>query len=261
MIALFGLVGQIAFSYSLPSTPQAYDIRVDFDGYLPVLGGIEQKARLEFSIELQQKAAGKGFLRLGSFDLSVMDEQGTGYVRLPLSLDSAKEYFPDTNLDFTPLGKILKTDAPDLELPIKLPGLHTRHMPELTVFLLEFPEGGVRPDVPFAFVRNLGGSKVRYEVVHKGRGELGERFDLKVTQDYETWEDENRNPILGKEGARFRVVTHVEGTGAVYMTGPSGRIRQANVTADARSVVYSLEGQKAGDRRLKTSFELREKQP
>lgn len=259
-MALLGLLGQIMFAYSLPSSPQAYNVRVDFDGYLPVLGGIEQKARLELSIELQGKGAGKGLLRLGAFDLSVMDEQGSGYVRLPLSLDSAKEYFPDTEFECTPLGKILKTNAPNLELPIKLPGLHTRHMPELTVLLLEFPEAGVQKDIPFTFVRVLGESRVRYEAVYKGRHELGERFELKVTQEYEAWEDENRNPILNKEGARYRVVTKVAGTGEVYMTGPSGRICRAKVNAEAHSVVYSLEGQKTGDRRLKTAFELREKQ-
>ncbi|GIV03091.1 MAG: hypothetical protein KatS3mg015_1921 [Fimbriimonadales bacterium] len=256
MLAIFA-VGTL-FGYSFGSAPISYHVQVSFDGYIPVLGGIEQPLKVDMDLRVTGKEGGsdekrKVLSEITQFRLSVYDAETQSFSPFPIGLEAVREYFPATTTTYRSSGKILATDAVDRDIPFQLPGLHPQHLADMTFLLLEFPEKPVEPNETWTYKRTFGKSDVLYEARYAGKEEQGERFDLKLSQSYEGFEDANRNPVP-KELAATRVVTKVEGTGSVWFSGPSGRIVKATVTANGTSDVVSLEGQPVAKRTLKTSF-------
>ncbi len=256
------LIG-LQFAYGLPAEPIGYEVQIDFDGQLPVslFQGAEQRLRVKMAISVRALPPDEdGGLRasnsLEGFEISLFDTEGGEFVPLPLTVESAREFFPDTTIVHTSEGRILKTDAPDLNLPIRLPGLHTRHFPDATFMLLQFPEGGVEEGKAWTYTRRFGDSDVKIEATYRGSEDGGERFDVKVAQSYETLEDEYGNPVSEESEAAYRVKTVVTGAGVVWFSGPKGVISRSEVTAEAVSTVIPLEGGPEQNRRLRTTFKI-----
>jgi len=246
------------FSYAFGSAPVSYRVEVGFDGYIPVLGGIEQPLKVDMTLRVTGKDGASGekqrvLSEITQFRLSVYDSETKSFSPFPIGLEAVREYFPATTTTCRTSGKILGTDAVDRDIPFQLPGLHPQHLADMTFLLLEFPEKPVQPNESWSYKRTFGKSDVVYEVRYVGKEEAGERFDLKLTQSYEGYEDANRNPVA-KELGVTQVITKVEGTGSVWFSGPSGRIVKATVTANGTSDVVNLDGGPVTKRSLKTSF-------
>lgn len=251
------------FSYSLPTSPVDYVFRVSFDGYLPVLGGVE--AQIQVELDLRVSGAGvdgddqKATTQMTGFRLSMLDPETGKYEALPLSLDNAKEYFPDSVVSFTPFGVVKGTNAPDRQLPIKLPGLHTQHLPEITFLLVEFPASGLEKASTHRYTRKLGDSSIACELTYRGRDEFGESFDIKMTQELLSLEDGYRNPVSEESQAVATVKTVATAKGKVWFSGTKGLIVKSEVIGEAVSEVKYIKGDPSKTRRLVTKYQMERK--
>lgn len=263
MISNLLLVVASSFVYQIPETPVEYGVRINFDGYLPILGGIENKVKVDLGLEVKSLASKEERLQLRyslkSFDLALRDGESDNFVSMKFPFEDAKEYFPDSKVTYTRKGNILETTAPDGKMPVRLPGLHSQHLPDVTFLLLQFPEKEVDENEKWTYTRRFGDSDVRYEVVYRGKEEKGERFDVELSQSYETLEDLNHNPVSTREKAEYLVKTTVKGSGVVYFSGLSGVISYAEIRAEAVSSVESLKGALEKSRKLVTTFVLEKK--
>jgi hypothetical protein len=251
----------IPFSYFFPSGESSYEFKATLDGYLPLMGGMTTKAEVKMRLSIRPSEAPterdyRLLFSVKSFDVGLL-EKGSGEIRpLPIGLENAKAYFPDAWITVSPLGRISKSDAPDKKLPVRLPGLDAKHLPDMTVLLLEFPDGGVEQDKPFKYSRKFGDSEPQFEATYRGKDEIGEKFELRMKQNYVAWEDPNHNEVGESENPAARVETRVEGHGFVWFDKPGGRILRGSLTAESMSAVVSLKGEPTKARALKTSVEI-----
>lgn len=249
------------FRYGFPSTPLGYSVSLNFDGYLPVLGGIEQKVKVEMNLLVSVKAGEIENLAattsLTAFKLAMMDLESGKFEPMPFTLESVKPFFPDNVTTVSPRGKILGTTAPASNLPIRLPGLNTQHIPDATYLLLEFPEGSIELEKPWSYTRKFGEEELFFEGIFKKMVDKCPVFLLKVKQEYKTFEDENRNPVTDPKDAELTVTTKVSAEGTVVMTDNPGILKEGTVTAMAVSTVVNSKGEVQPERRLKTTFEIK----
>lgn len=246
-----------AFAYALPNGQSRYQVTLLYDGYLPVLGGMEQKAKVEIGLLVESKQAGEVTTALESFSVALRNLETGEWAALPFTANNVKEFFPASTIKHEPNGRILSTDMPRNDLPFRMPGLDLQHIPDVTFMLIEFPSYELRIGDEWRWTRSFGESLVRYWAKYQGRDDLGHRFDIRIEQEYETREDENNNPTKVESEVAQVVKTKVEATGKAWFSGPSGWISSAEVTATAVSDVYFKNaGEPAGLRRLQTQFKI-----
>lgn len=253
----------LAFAYAL-SAPADYQLKIIFDGYLPIFGGMQQKAQVELSLRVTPETADgalKAKTALKNLTLSLLDQTTGKFEPFNIGLSAVKEYFPDSTITYLASGEVKSTTAPAFNLPVRLPGLHTQHLPEVTFLPLVFPASGCEPGKPFTFERKFGESLVTTTATYAGKETKGEQFDLSVTQTYQTLEDEFKNPVSDKAKAKTEVRTKVTGTGTVWFSGPNGSVVRSKLVAKAISTVYSLLGKPSEEtRELRITFELERKE-
>ncbi|MEW5883428.1 MAG: hypothetical protein AB1725_04290 [Armatimonadota bacterium] len=246
------------FGYSFGATPVSYRVEVGFDGYMPILGGIEQPLKVDMTLRVEERDASepdrkRAISEITQFRLSVYDSETKSFSPFPIGLDAVREYFPTTTTTFTPRGRIVATDAVNRNVPFQLPGLHPQHLADMTFLLLEFPDAPIEKGATWAYRRKFGDSEVVYAITYAGADDSGEVFNLALKQEYEGFEDENRNPV-GKERAKAIIKTKVSGAGKVWFSAPTGRIIRATVNAEGVSDVLSMDGVQQSKRTLKTTF-------
>lgn len=257
MIALFALSATL-FGYTLPGDPVRYSVELNYDGYLPVLGGLEQTAQVNIGLIVSSRTDGIATTQLETLSVALRDLENGGWAVLPFNEESVRPFFPTSTIRFEKSGRILETDMPKNELPMRLPGLDLQHIPDVTFMFLEFPDKEIEEGHKWSFERKFGASLVKYHAVYLGTDEQGAKFGVQLTQEYEVKEDENNNPTTDESEVAQVVKTKVEGEGTVWFKGPKGLISLVEVTANAVSNVYSMKaGDPVGQRRLRTQFKIK----
>jgi hypothetical protein len=251
------------FSYEFPKESTHYDVTTVFDGYLPVFGGIEANVRVKFGMKVNSIEEDKSYLgveySLLSTEIGIFDDETNEYSILPLGLMNVKEYFPDSKVWFDTKGQIKRTTAPDVETPVRLPGLHTKHLADVTFLLIEFPDKKIEKGDTWKYKRKLGESEVGYEVTYLGKSEKGEEFSLVVLEEFTGFEDINKNALKSKEGAYFEVKTTSKGKGKLIFSGLKGIILEAELTIDSVSAVLSIENEERSERKLRSSLNFKKR--
>ncbi len=143
-----------------PKTDLTYDVKVSFDGFLPLLGGNEGKADVIMVVRVKGQAAEGSELKATN-EINSCEILFNG-ARLPLSLENVIDYFPKTTIQVTPQGKITKNDAPNRNLPVRLPGLDVRRFPDITYVPIEFPAEGITEGKSWTFSKVFGESELTY---------------------------------------------------------------------------------------------------
>jgi hypothetical protein len=257
------VAGFSVFSYDLGTFPSAYLLEVMYDGYLPVLGGLDQQAKVDIELavtpvsEVGKPAGAKTSLR--ALQAFLRDIETKEWVSLGFNRESVLPFFPDSTVRVEPRGKILSTDMPKANLPFRLPGLDLQHIPDVTFLFLEFPEVPLVTGTPWRFVRKFNDSEVVCDATLVSSEGGAATFAVEIRQTYESYEDENSNPVVDVKEAVQRVATAVRGAGKVRFQGNPGGIASLDVTATAESIVYPLKGGAEQRRTLKTTFKLTSK--
>lgn len=252
MIALLALV---AFEYNFATSPTVYAVDLGLDGFLPIIGGMEGKVDAKFKVSVtggSKDADGnyKASNELTSFEIRLDDE------KLPFTLDNVKQFFPKTTISYLPNGRVVKNDAPDLQLPVRLPGLDVKRLPETTYMPVEFPEGGYEIGKPFSYSKDFGDSKVFYTVTPE-RVEGNTLFvSLTMKQDFETLEDEAKSVTTKTEDAFWKVKTSTQGKGTATFDISAKALKEMKITADSTSVAKAVKGSEEENRKLKSTLRV-----
>lgn len=244
------------FAYTFPTSPTSYKVEMSFDGYLPIFGGTEAKVDANVGLKVQgdkPDAEGKPQLTTDLTDLKVLFDGEA----MPFNVDSVRPYFPKTTISISPQGKVLKTNAPNVNLPVRLPGLDVKRFPETTFLPVEFPEEGIEVGKSFQYKRPFGDSEVIYDVTPTKIEGNTISLALKVSQTYETLEDEAKNLTKIEKDAFLRVKTEVSGTGTATYDSVKGQLMRFELFADSSSVATPIKGGEAEKRKLKTKMTVK----
>lgn len=256
MLAALAATALIAVSYRLPAEPLAYSMKVDFEGYLPILGGQEDAlVNVDMKFVVNGAAPDSDGNPTAVSDLTAVEIKFGG-ASLPFDIESVRPYFPKNTISHTSLGKIVKTDAPDISLPVRLPGLDVKRFPDITYMPIEFPDGGVEVGKAFEYTKKFGDSSVAYVITPTALEGETLKLEVKMKQSYETLEDEAKNVTAKPEEAFAKVKTDVVGYGTVEFDSAKGIVRDSNIVADAKSIATEIKSGKTSERNLKTTLKV-----
>lgn len=242
--------------YNFPAQkPVVYEMKVSMEGYIPVLGGNEGTAELFLGIEVGALPPDpEGRLRAYN-DLVEVKTVFNG-ASLPFGLDSIKSFFPKTTVSHSPHGKVLSNDAPDVQLPVRLPGLDPKRFPEITYLPLEFPPEGVEIGKSWTFVRKIGPDDMVYTVKTVSLDDSSAKFGVSVKQTSLTFEDEAGELVSEAEAIR-KVETALTGEGEVHFDRKRGMATRVRVVTQAQGNVTEIATKKASKRLLTTTLDVR----
>lgn len=252
------MLAPLVLAYIFASaTPVQYDVDVTFTGFLPVLGGKDGSAKAVMSVEVTGLSPDPEGNPRATSEIKALTMSLNGGT-LPLGPKSIAMFFPKTTISFTPEGKIVKTSAPNVKLPVRLPGLDAKRFPDITYLPLEFPKEGIELGKVFTFKKAFGDSDVNYEVTPTKIEGNTVTFDLKVAQSYVSFEDASANPTT-QDQAVAKVTTQVTGSGKAQFNVVPTALIELQMTADASSVVENLSDHSTKNRRLKTVLKVKRK--
>lgn len=256
MISLIAAVALVPLVYDFPKEkPLEYLVRVSFDGFLPVFGGQDGTAEITLGLTvLGLSPDDKSNPRLAS-ELTTAKVKFMGE-SLPFTVDNVKAYFPRTTLAFSPQGKTVKTDAPDVQLPIRLPGLDVKRFPDLTYLPLEFPVDGVEMGKPWSFTKRLGGADATYTVTPTEISDELAKFKVEVDQTDTTLENEALELVKKDSDAKYQVVTVLKGFGTVIFDRRRSAAKTVRVDVQANGVQTDLKTKATTNRKLMTKLEV-----
>lgn len=244
----------------VPGTKCSYDVEFAFDGFIPVLGGMEGQASAKMGVEVigltpDKNAAQKASYELKQFALFVGEDE------FPYSIDKIKPFFPKSNVWFTELGKVQKTDAPKLDIPVRLPGIDPKRFADVSFLPVEFVAASVEEGQKWTFEKAFGDSTVNYEVNVKSVSDTVIELNLGLKQTYTVLEDEAKNVVKDEKDAIARVETTVTGTGNAVYDRQKRMFASVVINADSISKAVDLKTKETAERKLKmtTKVKLRDK--
>lgn len=246
------ILGPVQYRFA-PAVRHVYDVQVVFDGFIPLLGGQEGLVDLTMSVAVDGLAPDSEGRPRASSEIRAFKLVYNGAV-LPLTVDNVTPFFPKTTVSLTPEGKVVVSDAPDVQLPVRLPGLHVKRFPDITYLTVEFPEGEVAVGKPWTYTRAFGDSDVQTTITPTSIEGDRVEMDVRVEQTYTVLEDEGTNVVSDPKDAVARVTTRVEGKGHAVFDSGLGAMRSFEVVATAKSDVRDLKTDAKTERSLKTTL-------
>jgi hypothetical protein len=255
VLNLLVLAAITPISYNFPvGVKRAYEMQVGFDGYIPLMGGRQAKVQVDMSLDVQGLAPDDKGRPQAVSDLTAVKILFNG-TAMPFDLQNVKTYFPKTTVSISPGGRVLKSDAPDILLPARLPGLDAKRFPDITYVPLEFPEGGIELGKEWSFKRTIAGADATYTVKPSKITDQAVDLDVKIDQTSEAFEDANHNPSKEADGA-FKVTTTLTGKGQATFDRALGVVSLFTGQTTAVSSVVDLKNKKAAERRLLTTVRV-----
>lgn len=243
-------------TYDFPKeVPVLYRVAVSFDGFLPVFGGQDGTAEITLGMSVQGLGPDEKENAIITSELTSAKVKYMGE-NLPFTVDNVRAFFPKTKVTLTPQGKTLKSDAPDVQLPIRLPGLDVKRFPDLTYLPLEFPVGGVDLNKPWTFVKKLGGSDATYTVTPTEMNDQIATFKVEVAQTETNLENEALELVKEEKDAKYRVVTVLKGTGTVLWDLVRKQPRKVDVSVVATGEQTDLKTAEKKPRALTTKLSV-----
>lgn len=255
-LLLAGLLSPVAYNFG-PQTKLDYDVNVHFDGFLPLMGGNEGKVEVKMGVGVDGKEPSEGNQRASS-EIRAFEISFNGQ-KLPLGLDNVVDYFPKTNISFTPQGKIVATDAPDKKLPVRLPGLDVKHFPDITYVPVELPGDGLEVGREWTFQRDFGGAPISYSCKAESFDNGTWKLHITLEQSFTTLENSSIEVVTNKADAVSEVTTTMTGDGTVNFDTQNGRVLSADMTNTSKSDVKSIADGTTKTRQLVTKYSIKVK--
>ncbi|AIE87426.1 hypothetical protein [Fimbriimonas ginsengisoli] len=255
MLSIIVLLAAVPVRYAFtPALRASYGVEVRFDGYLPVLGGKEGKIGVDLGVAVEGlNPTDDGKPRVASeireFKMT-LNGAPTSFTAKNVAL-----FFPRTTVDLTPEGKMLKTDAPNRKLPVRLPGLDAKRFPDITYLPIEFPATGIEEGKPFKFRKPLGDTEMEFEATPTKIADDKITLAVKLSQTYVTYEDQSGNPV-DEASASVRVGTEVTGEGTAAFDRKRGLFKEVDIVSDALAHAVDLASKKQSDRKLRTTLKI-----
>ncbi len=260
-LALGLVLAPMQYSFE-PGSKHLYDSKITFEGFIPILGGNEGTVVVSLGVTVEgMKAKKAGQVsaanEIVSFSVTFNDAP------LPLDVTSVQAYFPLTTISLAPNGKIIETDAPNIQLPVRLPGLDVKRFPDITYVPIQFPEKDAAVGEKWTFKRTFGESDVNYACEFlELKGDVA-KIAVSIVQEYEVFENSALEVVDDEADAERKVKTRLTGQGFVHFDTKKGIVTRADMVNDAVSDATKLSDGSKSQRKLKTTFSLalRENKP
>lgn len=253
---LFASLVLAAGTYSLPEgRVLQYEMAVSLDGYLPIFGGQEAKAELALGVKVSGLSADAEGNARASSELTAVKVTFNG-AEMPFGVANVQTYFPKTTISLSPLGKVLKSDAPTGSLPVRLPGLDIKRFPEISFLPLELPEGGLAEGKSWTFARTYNGVPMAYQAQVKGMKEGVAEVSVTVDQSATWFETASKQTAAAKEGAASEVKTRLTGKGSVFFDSARGMATKVDMELSATDEVTDLKSGQKKERKLATKHRV-----
>lgn len=225
-----------------------------FEGFLPVLGGNEGTLRTELGLRVLG-GADEGGNRTATPEVVRFHMEFNG-VRMPLDLEIAQDFFPKAKVVFEPAGRVIRNEAPDRGLPIRVPGLDPQRLPEATWMPVVFPEQGIGAGSEWTYQSRLGET----DVTHRCRVVSLEGANLVVavesTQKYEVYENSALEVVRDRRDAVARATTEWTAKGRLEFDIERSQLRKWTLESNAVTNSTDLVSGVTTTRRLKGNTEV-----
>ena len=240
-----------------PGFQVKYDSEIQFEGFIPIFGGQEDASvvvSMVVNVEGLQPENGAP-LRAASeiIGFKVM----FGPAALPFDATDVQDYFPRTTIGLTPDGKIVKSDAPDVSFPVRLPGLDVKRFPDITYVPIQFPTDGATVGQEWSFKKPFGESDMLYSCRLMKVTDGIAKIAVQIEQEYEVLENAALEVVKDEADAERRVKTTIGGAGVVYFDTRAGMVQEVLMVNEATSVATSLIDGEVTERVLMTTFSLK----
>lgn len=249
------MISALLLAYQMPmGAVSDHDLRVTFEGMIPILGGNEGKADVRLGVRIEAQKAADG--RMAATTELTRAELFFNDAKLPLTLENVQDFFPKSKVEFDARGKILKNDAPQVDIPVRLPGLDVQRFPDITFLPLELPEKPVRVGTTWSFEKSFAGSPVTYQCTVTKIDGATATISVKIEQTYTVFEDAAMQVLEEKNDAENEVTTKLTASGEVEFRTDTGRVVRSLMSGQAVSEVRSLADGKVTPRQLKMRVEF-----
>ena len=238
-----------------PGKTTPYYIRIGLNGFLPVLGGKQGSAQVDLTVNVQGLQPDPTGDSQASSDLTDFHVKFNG-AEFPVDLETAKNYFPKNTVAFTPLGHVDKNDAPDIQLPVHLPGLDPKRFPDISYLPIEFPVGGVEEGKSWSFKKPFEGVDLNYTITptHVDDDQVQMKIDL--TQHDEYFEDGTGGVITDPKNAADKVVSDLSGGGTATFDRKRNLVSAVSIKMQTVSKATDLQTKKETPRMLDTTLDV-----
>ena len=253
MLVATVLLAPVAYRFE-PNVRLDYRVDVMFDGFLPILGGNEGKAEVGMKVAVAGLAGDNGFQRATSemTEFTIAFNGG----KLPLTVDDARQYFPKTQISMTPQGKVVKSDAPNISLPVRLPGLDIKRFPDISYLPVELPEGDVSQGTKWEFKRQFGSTDIVYQCEATSLKDSMLDINVKIEQEYTQFENDALEIVAEEKDAVAQVTTKMTGSGLVKFDVNRGVAVSVNMSNKSSSKVVNIKSKKETTRVLNSGLKV-----
>lgn len=243
----------VVLAYRMPPSVD-YQVKLVVDGNIPVMGGQQGTAQVDLTLNVKGGPESKATYELTDAGIA-FNQSKLSF----LTLDQFTKFFPKTSLELAPSGKVVSTTAVDSKLPVRLPGLDQKRLPETTFLPVELPAGPVDAGFEWTFSRPFSGSDAVYTCrVTQISGDIA-TLSVKVKQDLEYDENESQEAVKDKSDAVHHVKTSMIGEGSVVFSLGEGAIVTSELNSTAVSQVTDLETKQNSERKMTSRLSVSRK--
>lgn len=237
-----------------PGAKHDYQMTAIFDGFLPILGGNTGKAEISMGLTVTGEAKSasevKAASEITSFSMKFNEAP------LPFGLEMVQDFFPRAVVTLTPQGKITGNTAPDKDLPVRLPGLDPKRMPDITFVPIEFPDKGLNVGDVWKFEKPFAGAPIAYTCrLEKVEGDIAQ-VSVNVKQVLAFLESDAIEVVKKEEDAASSVRTEMLGSGRVWFDTVKGIAVGSKMQNTAISKVTPLKQGKPTERKMVTTLSV-----
>ena len=150
----------------------------------------------------------------------------------------------------------IATDAPDVKLPIRLPGLDVKRFPEATFLSVELPPDGVTAGKTWTYKKVFGDSEVDESLTAVSVAPNRIEFSIQMNQTLDTVEDASLAIPADPKDAVSKVHTVMQGQGKAVFDPVAGLLESSVVDADSVSTVTTIATNAVTQRKLHTKLDV-----
>lgn len=222
---------------------ERFKVKIELEGWIPLFGGRQGTSVVDMVVEARVKGiAADGTISMES-EVIEMNASAFG-AKLPLNSNNIGQFFPKAVAEFSPIGKVIKNSAPEIKMPVQLPGLDSKRLPEISYLPIQMGED------KYEFTRAFNGNPMNYVVLADGK-----KFEFALAQKSSGFEDAYGNPTEEAD-AKAKVTTILMGEGDAEFNPQNGFFDKVSVKTTATSDVLSLSGRPATKRTLVTKLTI-----
>jgi len=243
----------IAYGFS-PGTTNTYYVRVGLNGFLPLLGGRDGQAQVDLTVAVKGLTPESGNQQAMS-DLTDFHIKFNG-AEFPVDLETAKGYFPKNTVLFTPQGHVEKNDAGDESLPVRLPGLDKKRIPDITYLPIEFPMGGIEEGKSWSFKKTFDGADLNYTITPTSVKDDTVQLKIDLSEHDEYYEDDANAVVPSEDKAAAKVVADLTGGGTATFDRKLNLVSSVSIKMENLSKSTDLKTKEVTPHSLTTTLDI-----